>query len=72
MAKAKIKALPKRRRATKAKKSGRKKSISLTQLAIKQIELMLIAEYQCQGKVLPEPARLRRLAERFHRKHFDN
>ena len=67
MAKAKIKALPRKRKAAKPKGGP---SISLTELAIKQIELMLIAEYQCQSKPLPEPAQLRRLAERFHKKHF--
>jgi len=54
----------------KIKKSSARTGMSLTEQAIRQIELMLIAEYRLHRKRLPTPGRLRTMAEEHHKKHF--
>ena len=53
----------------KIKKPARK-GISLTEQAIRQIELMLIAEYRLHRKRLPAGRKLRNIAEDHHKKYF--
>ena len=51
-------------------KKPRRAGISLTEQAIKQIELMLVAEYRLHRKRLPAQSKLRKIAEEYHKKHF--
>mgnify|MGYP003395716391 CR=1 FL=1 len=44
--------------------------ISLTEQAILQIEMMLVAEYRLHRKRLPAQGKLRKIAEEYHKKHF--
>ena len=52
------------------RKKTKHPGISLTEQAIKQIELMLVAEYRLHRKRLPAKKKLRVLAEKYHKKHF--
>lgn len=54
----------------RAKKHRSVKAISLTEQAILQIELMLIAEFNLKRKRLPSARELRAMAEKHHKLHF--
>ncbi|MBP7770483.1 MAG: hypothetical protein KA066_01060 [Candidatus Pacebacteria bacterium] len=69
MVKAKSPPKPGTRKGAEAK--PKRKPVSLTEQAILQVELMLIGVYRIENKPLPEEARLRRLAKRYYRKHFE-
>lgn len=51
-------------------KKTRYVGISLTEQAILQIEMMLVAEYRLHRKRLPAQWKLRKIAEKYHKKHF--
>jgi len=44
--------------------------VSLTRLAVQEVENLLTIQYLKKEKPLPEATKLRRLAERFYQKHF--
>lgn len=49
---------------------NRTTQISLTRLAIHQIEELIIIDYAKRGKKPPAEAKLKTMAERFYKEHF--
>ena len=52
-------------------RNGNDKRISLKEEAIRQIEMMIVAEYRLHRKQLPSARNLRKIAEDHHKRHFD-